>query len=647
MRNNFEHTFIQFIKVQNVPVTKTSALERLLSHTDEGSLLTYAETLTHYKIENAGIKIGKERLRELPTPFVAYLHEHGGTFTLVKEVTDTHVNWLDTQKGWRKTHKDDFLKNWQGIALLAETTPESGEKDYAKKRKNEILNEMRIPLAILLLGLTIGIFTIPLITTTSTLLFPFLALFKRSFIIAIILIVCQIASAQEYYATVTFENKDTTGNNQLLFYIFNEFGKGASGRIKGTVKIPVRKDKYDFCYISNTFSATGFLYLKHGDSIKIVQEKGWRLKHYGSNQPEYRLLEILYDNDVMTFNAATDIPSTMPIKRAIPYTQSKIARAYQIIDSFSVANPSTNKKILEMIRIDAKYRHLDGLFTNYAHTEYSNENYNLMMPIITNEINQLKIQPPYNYGSNMSWFKMNLGLSLFLHAKKQQVIQIGAKGYAKQMASVLEFYQTLPEFIREDVIFYTLNEFLRYKRLEGIDVTTFTKQFYTISANPERMALINALEEGLKNENNAKKQAEMIVNGTEIRKTQLIKPDESTTTFGELFDRLKGKGIYFDIWATWCTPCRVEMNKLDATLFKTKKTKVIFLSIDENAENWKSVVQKKYLFEGEVEHYRINVSNIILQKLLNGYVSIPKYIYINEHQTELNNNVLKPTLFNL
>ncbi len=199
MKTNFEHTFIQLIKVLDVPVTKTSALERLQSHPDEGSLLAYSETLNHYKIENAGIKVDKEKLHELPVPFVAYLHLHGGTFTLVKEVTHHHVHHLlDTQKGWNKTGKDEFLKAWQGIALLAEASSESGEKDFAKHRRSEILKELRVPLAVSLLLLTTGIFTVPLLTATSSLLLPLLILLKTGGVVtSTLLLVKTIDSKNE------------------------------------------------------------------------------------------------------------------------------------------------------------------------------------------------------------------------------------------------------------------------------------------------------------------------------------------------------------------------------------------------------------------------------------------------------------------
>jgi hypothetical protein len=176
--NNFEKTFLQFIKTLKVSVTQTSALKYLDSHPNEGSLLTYAETLERFKIENAGIKIDKDRFEELPTPFVAYLHQYGGTFALVKEVGGGKVSWLDTKKGWVKTAKEDFLKTWEGVALLAETSSESGEKDYEKKRQTEISNNLRVPFAIGLLILVICVFSVPVFISTPSPLFPVLILLK-------------------------------------------------------------------------------------------------------------------------------------------------------------------------------------------------------------------------------------------------------------------------------------------------------------------------------------------------------------------------------------------------------------------------------------------------------------------------------------
>lgn len=176
MKTNFEHTFIHFIKALKVPVTRTSALEYLNSHPNEGSLLAYSETLERFKIENVGVKVEKERFEELPVPFIAYLHQYGGVFTLVKEVTEHSVKWLDTQKGLLTTSKEDFLSSWNGIALLVETSSYSGEKDYFRKRKNEVFSSLRIPGAFILVLLVIGIFSFSAFNTASV--FNFLYFLK-------------------------------------------------------------------------------------------------------------------------------------------------------------------------------------------------------------------------------------------------------------------------------------------------------------------------------------------------------------------------------------------------------------------------------------------------------------------------------------
>lgn len=167
MKNNFEHTFLQLIKILKVSVTKTSALQYLQSHPYTGSLLAYVETLDQFKIENAGIRIDRNRFSELPTPFVAYLNQFGGTFALVKNKTDTEVEWLDTQKGWIKSPSDEFLKKWDGVALLAELSSASGEKNYNEKLQQERLKEVRIPLAIGLLAVLTIVISFSLILSIN------------------------------------------------------------------------------------------------------------------------------------------------------------------------------------------------------------------------------------------------------------------------------------------------------------------------------------------------------------------------------------------------------------------------------------------------------------------------------------------------
>lgn len=196
MKNNFEHTFLKLIKILKVSVTKTSALQYLQSHPYTGSLLAYVETLDHFKIENAGIRVDRNRFSDLPTPFVAYLNQYGGTFALVKNKTDTEVEWLDTQIGWKISSSDEFLKNWDGVALLTELNPDSGEKDYSEKLKQERLKEARTPLAMGLLVILTIVISFPLLQKTN--LTPLLLLKLTGIVTSTLLLVRSIGINSEW-----------------------------------------------------------------------------------------------------------------------------------------------------------------------------------------------------------------------------------------------------------------------------------------------------------------------------------------------------------------------------------------------------------------------------------------------------------------
>jgi uncharacterized membrane protein len=172
LKNNFLDTFTLFLKQLKVPVTESSALEYLETHPDEGSMLAYSDALNHFKIENAAVRITQEDLTSLPTPFVAFSQIHGGTFSMVKNLTENTIEWFDTQKGWVKDKLENFTKTWSGVVLLAETDEKSGEKNYTTKRRDEILRNIRIPVAVSLIAFIFLYFIInaPLVSTPTFIL---------------------------------------------------------------------------------------------------------------------------------------------------------------------------------------------------------------------------------------------------------------------------------------------------------------------------------------------------------------------------------------------------------------------------------------------------------------------------------------------
>lgn len=65
----------------------------------------------------------------------------------------------------------------------------------------------------------------------------------------------------------------------------------------------------------------------------------------------------------------------------------------------------------------------------------------------------------------------------------------------------------------------------------------------------------------------------------------------------------KGKYVYVDLWATWCSPCVGQIPHLQRLekLFKGKKIVFVSISCDEDVDEWLGVSSKEQDGRGAVE----------------------------------------------
>src|SRR5687767_1508904 len=98
----------KWLQYAGIGVSKKYIDDQLQSHPDYPSLISITDTLDELGIENMSMVVDKERLDELPIPFLAHSPVNGGGFIV--------INNIEQQIRQDK----EFEKNWDGIVVLVE-----------------------------------------------------------------------------------------------------------------------------------------------------------------------------------------------------------------------------------------------------------------------------------------------------------------------------------------------------------------------------------------------------------------------------------------------------------------------------------------------------------------------------------------------
>lgn len=96
---------VALLRTLRVKVTDTTVNETLLNHPDYPSLLSISDALKRWKIENMAVKVEKEKLDELPLPFISHSNKNGGEFTTITKITGDAVEYAKPSRGGGNTYR--------------------------------------------------------------------------------------------------------------------------------------------------------------------------------------------------------------------------------------------------------------------------------------------------------------------------------------------------------------------------------------------------------------------------------------------------------------------------------------------------------------------------------------------------------------
>jgi len=130
----------KYLEVLKVPFTAATLKKYLLQSPYYPTLYGISSILSKYNVPNEAFVVEQEQLSLLEPPFLTYYSGQvtGKDFILVTGITDTQVTYYGEEQKEKQVAKENFLRHWEKIILVAEPSAASREPGYDKHRKKEI-----------------------------------------------------------------------------------------------------------------------------------------------------------------------------------------------------------------------------------------------------------------------------------------------------------------------------------------------------------------------------------------------------------------------------------------------------------------------------------------------------------------------------
>ena len=210
----------QLVVLSDIKLTQTSLKNALLQHHDFPTLAAFGDVLDEFNIPNLSTRLTPENLSEIPLPAIAHLDDDddGGSFVVIKKVSSDKIEWQNGSKSIQKSITE-FAEKWSGVTLLIEPSENSGEAHYQELRRNEIINNLRIPFVVTGLVICFLLIFLPTLKdfSISTNWQYFALLFTKilGVTVSVMLVWYSIDAKNPFLANICHINKKTNCENIL------------------------------------------------------------------------------------------------------------------------------------------------------------------------------------------------------------------------------------------------------------------------------------------------------------------------------------------------------------------------------------------------------------------------------------------------
>lgn len=125
----------------------------------------------------------------------------------------------------------------------------------------------------------------------------------------------------------------------------------------------------------------------------------------------------------------------------------------------------------------------------------------------------------------------------------------------------------------------------------------------------------------------------------------ILDKDDPIESFENLTNKLQGKAIFIDRWATWCTPCIKEFKHNEAlhNFLYENKIEIVYLNSDTDLDEEKWF---DFIIEHNLKGNHLRLDSILKADLIDKEIffpMIPQYMIVGKDGKVLENRALRPS----